>query len=157
VGCFSLLSFAYYFTIIGIEQHSNKPLLDKTPFHNRQNPLSTPAPQTFKIAKLGLEDNIDYLNAPGPGTTILRPSSTRKSLRGRTSGEGSSEKALKALLFQTPVNQGHHWDVSDISIEVPNENELKEETIQDDYDEIEYMPPKGPGTAYLFSLVPVCT
>jgi hypothetical protein len=134
-----------------VEQHSTKPLLDKTPFHNRQNPLFTPAPQTFKIAKLTLEDNPDLLDALVSNSTNLRPSSTRKSLRGRTSGESTSENALKSLSFQTPVNQGHHWDVSDISIEVPNETELKAETVEEDYDEIEHMPWREPGATFASS------
>lgn len=125
------------------DQGSNKPLLDKTPFHNRQNPLSTPAPQTFKIAKLAYNDNNPaQLDGPLPGSALLRPSSMRKSLRGRTS---SDEKGLKPLAFKTPVSQGRHWDVSDVSIEVPNEAELDVSIAEDDFDEIEYMPPKQPG------------
>lgn len=136
--------------IASTDQSSNKPLLDKTPFHNRQNPLSTPAPQTFKIAKLAYNDNNpEQLNAPLPGSALLRPSSLRKSLRGRLSGD---DKGLKPMAFKTPVSQGRHWDVSDVSIEVPTEVELNELIVEEDFDEIEYMPPRQPGMITCASL-----
>ena len=139
-----------------IEQSSSKVLGDKTPFHhNRQDPLFTPAPQTFKIVKFALEEEEPELlwpSATAPTSTLLRPSSTRKSLRGRLSGgDGDKEKeeerfgplGLKGLQLQTPMNpKNRHWDLGDLDPDVSVEAEPIAEEEEEDDDEIEYMPPK---------------
>ncbi|KAL6303540.1 hypothetical protein BKA93DRAFT_335816 [Sparassis latifolia] len=119
-----------------------RPLFDKTPLPNRLAnavPFKTPAPQTAKLAKLSLLD-------PAPACTprgVLRPSSTRKSLR--TPRSGSAKHS-----FETPVTQGNHWDVSDgdVSMDVQVGAEEKETVHEDDYDEIEYMPPSAIDVPY---------
>ncbi|KAI0311583.1 hypothetical protein OF83DRAFT_1046897, partial [Amylostereum chailletii] len=105
-----------------------RPLGDKTPFHNRGRnvSLATPAP----IGKMG-----SYLVAETPGY-LLRPSSTRKSVRARRSS---------GPCFQTPITNGNHWDVSAGDIEVEDAQEEAEAAPVLDYDEIEYMPPTAIG------------
>ncbi|TFY59339.1 hypothetical protein EVG20_g7830 [Dentipellis fragilis] len=108
----------------------NRPLLDKTPFPNRHRRIEdafTPAP-----AKLGAPAlDGDLLSVPLDGA--LRPSSTRKSIRGRRSSGPH---------FETPVTNGNHWDVSEGEIEVAGVEAVKEEEAEvEDFDEIEYMPP----------------
>ncbi|KAG1751312.1 uncharacterized protein EDB91DRAFT_1195882 [Suillus paluster] len=98
----------------------SRPLGDKTPFPNRIANHATPLQVTKPIFDV----------TPG---ALLRPSSARKHVRLPRSASKS---------FQTPVTGGNHWDVSDIDINpevaaVPNQP-IEEE----DYDEIEYMPPK---------------
>ncbi|CAL1705949.1 unnamed protein product [Somion occarium] len=122
----------------------SRPLGDKTPFPNRQQnvpPLHTPALQTAKIAKLSLLDH-ELVQTPGH---LLRPSSNRKSLRApRASGSGG-----KRNVFKTPVTNGNHWDVSDGDIQVElSDAQAETEEIVEDYDEIEYMPPKVPEQPY---------
>jgi len=129
---------------------------DKTPFHhNRQDPLSTPAPQTFKIVKFALEEDEPELLWPStiaPTSTHLRPSSTRKGVRGRLSGgDDDKEKeeerfgplGLKGLQLQTPMNpKNRHWDLGDLDLDTTVETEPIAEEVEEDDDEIEYMPPK---------------
>ena len=113
----------------------SRPLGDKTPFPNRQLLLQTPAPQKAKPAKLPM---LDPSLAKTPGSLLL-PSARRKSLRLPRS---ASKK------FTTPVQQGNYWDVSDIDIDPDLGDEGAEEVkeAEPDYDEIEYMPPKVPGS-----------
>ena len=84
-----------------------RPLMDKTPFPNRVATSSfggtgkTPGPQGLKLSKLSLlvpepEESLASDVAP-----LLRPSSTRKSLRGRFSGN-----------FKTSLTKGNYWDAS---------------------------------------------
>lgn len=139
------------------QQSASKVLGDKTPFHhNRQDPLFTPAPQSFKIAKFALEeDEPEFLwpSTDAPTSNLLRPSSMRKSIRGRLSGgDGDKERdeerfgplGLKGLSLQTPMNpKNRHWDVGDLDLETPVDTEpIAEEEEEEDDDEIEYMPPK---------------
>ncbi|KAF9650952.1 hypothetical protein BDM02DRAFT_3184894 [Thelephora ganbajun] len=151
-----MFSFGTYSWSYVIEQSSSKVLGDKTPFHhNRQDPLFTPTPQTFKIVKFALEEDEPELLWPSnaaPIPALLRPSSTRKSLRGRLSvGDGDKEKGeerfgplgLKGLQLQTPMNpKNRHWELGDLDLEVPVETEPIAEEEDEDDDEIEYMPPK---------------
>lgn len=120
----------------------SRPLGDKTPFPNRQQniaPLHTPAPKAAKVAKLSLlEQDLQEL-AKTPGHLLL-PSSTRKSLRApRHSG------AVKCYDFKTPMTNGNHWDVSDGEIQLDMNTAETELEDEEDYDEIEYMPPKMQG------------
>lgn len=112
----------------------SKPLGDKTPFPNRQLPLQTPAPQAAKIAKLSM---LDPALSKTPGSLLL-PSARRKSLRLPRS---ASKK------FTTPTQQGNHWDVSDgeVDADVSTGSAEAQDAEVEDYDEIEYMPPKVPG------------
>ncbi|OCH88635.1 hypothetical protein OBBRIDRAFT_888955 [Obba rivulosa] len=122
----------------------SRPLLDKTPFPNRVQPaLKTPCPQKADHAppaKLGVLAFADPAPAQTLGTpgTALRPSSTRKSLRApRSAGK-------LALDFKTPVTRGNHWDVSDGDVSVGGAEVGAEErgaVLEEDYDEIEHMPP----------------
>jgi hypothetical protein len=151
-----MFSFGTYSWSSVIEQSSSKVLGDKTPFHhNRQDPLFTPAPQTFKIVKFALEEDEPELVWPSttaPASALLRPSSARKSLRGRLSGgDGDKERreerfgplGLKGLQLQTPMNpKNRHWDVGDLDLEAPAQTEPIAEEEEEDDDEIEYMPPK---------------
>ncbi|KAI0032702.1 hypothetical protein K488DRAFT_7399, partial [Vararia minispora EC-137] len=99
-----------------------RPFLDKTPYPNRHAPVVTPAPG--KLGALLLTETPGYL---------LRPSSTRKSVRARRSSGKN--------YFETPVTNGNHWDVSDAEIEVAPVEVVKKDIPVEDYDEIEYMPP----------------
>jgi hypothetical protein len=104
-----------------------RPLVDKTPFQNRKrnSPAFGTPPQ---ILKLGFGEPNDKLGTPN----LQLPSSTRKHIRAPRSATRSLE---------TPLNGGHHWDVSDIEIAVPETQPVAEQTPTDDFDEIEYMPP----------------
>ncbi|KAI0949106.1 hypothetical protein AcW1_008806 [Taiwanofungus camphoratus] len=120
-----------------------RPLLDKTPFPNRvanSVPFKTPVPQTAKLAKLSLLD-AGPIVTPG---ALLRPSSTRKSLRIPRSSSGG-----KAYKFETPVTQGNHWDVSDGDVSVGEvDTEEKKAVEEEDYDEVEYGPPTAIDPSY---------
>ena len=122
-----------------------RPLMDKTPFPNRVATSSfggagkTPGPQGLKLSKLSLlvpepEESLTSDVAP-----LLRPSSTRKSLRGRLSGN-----------FKTPLTKGNYWDVSpgDEAIgaeaQAPGGETVQAEAVEED-DELEYMPPSAVG------------
>ncbi|KAG2127494.1 hypothetical protein DEU56DRAFT_891492 [Suillus clintonianus] len=103
----------------------SRPLGDKTPFPNRIANHATPLQMTKPM-----------FVTPG---ALLRPSSARKHVRLPRSASKS---------FQTPVTGGNHWDVSDIDIN-PEVTAAPSQSIEeDDYDEIEYMPPKLPEMPY---------
>ncbi|KAI0630056.1 hypothetical protein C8Q77DRAFT_1219718 [Trametes polyzona] len=121
-----------------------RPLMDKTPFPNRVAPSGglgaskTPATKGFKLSKLSLlvpEPEQPESLSPD-AAPLLRPSSTRKSLRGRLSGT-----------FKTPVTKGDHWNVSpgDMGMEIAGgtTEQAAEQAaaVNDEDDEIEYMPP----------------
>ncbi|KAJ7162290.1 hypothetical protein C8R46DRAFT_904397 [Mycena filopes] len=124
-----------------------RPLGDRTPFPNRDAAFATPLPGESKLAKLVLIDSTRP-NAPYPaGTTppsALRPSSARKHIR--------APRTSSRFKFETPVTRGNHWDVSELDLLVPpgDESQLLATTLPgaeadeefEDYDEIEYMPPK---------------
>lgn len=97
-----------------------RPLGDKTPFPNRT--VNQPPAAGAKIPQPALVDS-----SP-------RPSSARKHDRlPRSAGR----------VFETPITNGKHWDVSDIEIEV--DAPIVNQSIDENYDEIEYMPPKVEG------------
>lgn len=112
----------------------HRPLGDKTPFPNRQLPVQTLAPQPSKMGKLSM---LDPALDKTPGSLLL-PSARRKSLRLPRS---ASKK------FTTPMQQGRHWDVSDgeVDPDISTGDIEVQEVEQEDYDEVEYMPPKVPG------------
>lgn len=71
-------------------------------------------------------------------TSVLRPSSTRKSLR-------APRKS-----FETPDKVGRkpHWDVSEGEIDVEGNQSIcssREVILEEDDDEVEYMPPPVTG------------
>ncbi|KAF7972607.1 hypothetical protein HWV62_17424 [Athelia sp. TMB] len=103
-----------------------RPLGDKTPFQNRISSFATPLPNGSKISKLSVPS---LLQTPG----LLRPSSARKHDR--------MPSATKN--FQTPQTQGNHWDVSETEIECPETVAVNLSIEEEDYDEIEYMPPSA--------------
>ncbi|KAG8888221.1 hypothetical protein FRB98_008161 [Tulasnella sp. 332] len=118
-------------------------LLDKTnrtPFPSRNQFPVTPLP-SGKL-QLGLTPRLS-LEAP---PTIMRPSSARKSLRAPRSSTASN--------FETPEARGRrpHWDVSDgdISVEIATSSTSLEHVsiVEEDDDEIEYMPPSVPEYEY---------
>jgi len=108
----------------------SRPFLDKTPFPNRvaAHPLHTPL---LHGPKFHPHDTPE---------TLLRPSSARTHIRVPRSASRS---------FETPLNQGNHWDVSDVSICVP-EVQVQVPVMEEDYDGVEYMPPRAPGESPSF-------
>ncbi|KAJ8507240.1 hypothetical protein ONZ45_g10366 [Pleurotus djamor] len=122
-------------------QMKSRPLLDKTPFHNRiGQPLNTKTPfgkGSSNLSKIILLDT--NLLHPKTPDSVLRPSSTRKHARVPRSAEKN---------FQTPFTTGNHWDVGDVSLELETEDNVEEAEIVD-HDEIEYMPPKMPEQPYV--------
>ncbi|KAG8906924.1 hypothetical protein FRB99_005698 [Tulasnella sp. 403] len=123
---------------------------NKTPFILRTQFPVTPLPAQ-KLQLGATPKDTDTLDLPSP---VLRPSSTRKSIRAPRSASKN---------FQTPERRGRrpHWDISDgdISVEIVNlsagglglDNEIIEEGAEldeDDDDEIEYMPPSGTEIPY---------
>ncbi|KAG9029420.1 hypothetical protein FRB95_005313 [Tulasnella sp. JGI-2019a] len=118
-------------------------LLDKTnrtPFHARNQFPVTPLP-SGKL-QLGLSPHMNL----EPPPTVMRPSSTRKSLRAPRSSTASS--------FETPDARGRrpHWDVSDgdVSVEIISATPAPEivSIVEEDDDEPEYMPPSVPEPDY---------
>ncbi|KAL4073740.1 hypothetical protein J3A83DRAFT_4371037 [Scleroderma citrinum] len=104
-----------------------RPLGDKTPFPNRTANQGLILSATgSKIANPTLLDG------------ALRTSSTRKHDR-------LPRSASKT--FETPVTSGNHWDVSDIDIEVGGVV-VNQSLQEEDYDEVEYMPPKVEDVPY---------
>lgn len=106
-----------------------RPLGDKTPFRNRVGDLHTPLPNGSKISKLSL--GASQLQTPG----LLRPSSARIHDRMPSASKN----------FQTPHTQGNHWDVSDTEIEGPEAVVVNQSIVEEDFNEIEYMPPGAIG------------
>jgi len=104
----------------------SRPLGDKTPFPNRIANHATPLKTIKPIFNI----------TPG---ALLRPSSARKHVRLPRSASKS---------FQTPLNGGNHWDVSDIDIDPEVVAAPSQSIEEEDYDEIEYMPPKLPEMPY---------
>jgi hypothetical protein len=119
-----------------VPTHASRPLLDKTPFQNRTRnanaPFFTPAPHSTKLYLLDPQSADSQLLSQGSGS--LRPSSTRKHIRIPRSASKS---------FETPISKGNPYEADDISIEVPEVVEKKQVIGEEDYDEIEYMPPSA--------------
>ena len=54
-------------------------------------------------------------------------------------------------VFETPVPSGNHWDVLEDDAIAPVVPEAQSEEVQqEDYDEIEYMPPTAIGASVVF-------
>ena len=123
-------------------------LADKTPLPNRigNTLFQTPFPQKkdLKSSKLAFVIDPDVLNQTksmknGGGKTpdsAQRPSSTRKHVK---HPRNTSQN------FETPMNRGNHWDVSDGDLVLPADMQpVLQDTItenDDDFDEIEFMAP----------------
>lgn len=121
-----------------------RPLGDKTPFPNRigtHQQFQTPLQQTSTFSALSFQEPDTLLQFGKTPDSLLRPSSLRKHVRAPRSGSKN---------FETPPNNGNHWDISDSSIIVP-EAQVQETTttVEDDCDEIEYMPPNTLGMFFL--------
>lgn len=130
----------------------SRPLGDKTPFHRNDTipKLDLIAPSTTKLDAINFGDII-------PGEALLRPSSTRKSIRGRRSSAGGT--ALNFPDFKTPFTKGDHWNVSDLDIPadvIEAEGEV-EAVEQEDYDEVEYMAPTAIGAFSLSVTLSCCS
>jgi hypothetical protein len=126
-----------------------RPLGDKTPFPNRvgNQQLQTPLQQSSKIRVQSFLEPQSLLHFEKTPESLHRPSSLRKHVRVPRSASKS---------FETPPNQGHHWDISDASIVIP-ESQVQETVAEpeNDYDEIEYMPPNTLGASIFLNRV--CT
>ena len=117
-------------------------LADKTPLPNRigatlfQTPL--PQKQDFKSSKLVIADP-DALNQT-KSDSVQRPSSTRKHVKHPRSVTQN---------FETPMNRGNHWDISDGDLVLPADMQpALQDTVTeniDDFDEIEFMAPNTLG------------
>ena len=134
-------------------------LTDKTPLPNRIGAtlFQTPFPQKkdLKSSKLAFVEP-DALNQTksiknGDGKTpdsAQRPSSTRKHVKHPRSATQN---------FETPMNQGNHWDVSDGDIVLPADMQpALQDTItenDDDFDEIEFMAPNTLGKTQPFHCI----
>ncbi|KAF9478354.1 hypothetical protein BDN70DRAFT_836229 [Pholiota conissans] len=107
---------------------TSRPLGDKTPLPNRFGGnilFQTPLPGMSKLSKL---------NKGGTPDSVQRPSSMRKHIKQPRNSGGKA--------FETPVNNGNPWDVSDGGIVIPEvQPETTVEDEGDDKDEIEYGPP----------------
>lgn len=119
----------------------SRPLGDKTPFHRND---TKPKLEFVAVGPAKL-DAVDFSDIV-PGEALLRPSSTRKSIRGRRSSAGGTTLNLND--FKTPFTKGNHWDVSDLDIpaDVAEADGEVEAVEQNDYDEVEYMPPTAVGS-----------
>ena len=127
-------------------------LTDKTPLPNRIGAIlfQTPLPQkqnNLKSSKLVFADP-DAINQTKSFTknansntpdSVQRPSSTRKHVKHPRSVTQN---------FETPMNRGNHWDISDDDIVLPADMQpaLQDTVIEkDDFDEIEFMAPNTLG------------
>ncbi|KAJ7466913.1 hypothetical protein FB451DRAFT_401222 [Mycena latifolia] len=132
-----------------------RPLGDKTPFPNRNNAnaFATPLPGEQKLAKLVLDTTSaqPHAHANGnangpmllhPGATpdsVARPSSTRKHVRAPRNS------------FVTPITAGNHWESTpfdEVDLAPVAAEPEQAPAPEDDYDEIEYMPPNTLDTPY---------
>ncbi|KAJ7122000.1 hypothetical protein C8R43DRAFT_959362 [Mycena crocata] len=116
-----------------------RPLEDKTPFPNRK--FNTPVPDNQKLAKLVLEANKTNTlssNPPDVPGSVARVSSSRAHAR--------APRLSANIDFVTPLNNGKHWDVSEGEVSVPEVVSPHLGSLElEDFDEIEYMPPKSVG------------
>jgi len=130
----------------GLTATTTRLLADKTPLPNRigailfQTPL--PQKQNVKPSKLVFVDPDAIKQTKsmknGGGKTpdsVQRPSSMRKHVKHPHSATQN---------FETPMNRGNHWDISDGDIVLPADMQPSLQdaiTDNDDLDEIEYMAP----------------
>lgn len=98
-----------------------RPLGDKTPFPNR----------TANRATLVSSPSARLANRPPPDES--QANSARRHVRLPRSASKS---------FETPVNAGNHWDTSEIDIIEVGGATVNHSYEEEDYDEVEYMPPK---------------
>ncbi|KAF9526855.1 hypothetical protein CPB83DRAFT_895707 [Crepidotus variabilis] len=120
---------------------NTRPLGDKTPLPNRvgRTLFQTPLPQKSKLSKLSIIEAAQQeaeSDADQPPGSMQRPSSLRTHLK--------HPRISNPKDFQTPMNKGNHWDISDGDIVVPDAETLLQEPIvedEDDFDELEYGPP----------------
>lgn len=118
-----------------------QPLLDKTPFTNR---TTGRAPQTQRTSKLALISPVTAPLSLVEQTPL--PSATRSHPRAPRPSHGPA-------LPQTPAVSGNPWDVSDGSIRLGQSTGLDQSVggaLEEEPDEIEYMPPKAIGAIIRF-------
>lgn len=116
---------------------------DKTPFPNRvgNQQFLTPLLQSAQFRAPSFLEPDTLIQFEKTPESLFRPSSLRRHVRVPRSASKS---------FETPPNKGHHWDVSDASIVIA-EPEVQETIVEDDYDEVEYMPPNTLGALFICS------
>ncbi|KAJ7162276.1 hypothetical protein C8R46DRAFT_1104089 [Mycena filopes] len=116
-----------------------RPLVDKTPFPNRvalASKFATPLPDKQKLAQLLLEANKTnalFSNSSAAPDSAARASSARAHVRAPRLSANTN--------FETPLLKGNPWDVSEVEMVLPDT--VAEVLESEDYDEIEYMPPKS--------------
>jgi hypothetical protein len=106
-----------------------RPLVDKTPFPNRNANVQLESPSGGKLGKLDFGGSTP--------DSALRPSSLRRNSR---APRGSLGRA-----FETPINTGDHWNSVDDSISLQHDTEPIAEDVFDDTEEVEYGPPNTLG------------
>lgn len=97
--------------------------------------------KTFDPYVTTLQDDDELLDSL---ESTKRPSSLRKHLK---LPRNSVQKS-----FETPMNQGRHWEISDNDIDISSPQPVLQETkiVEDDYDEIEYCAPNTLGWLICF-------
>ncbi|CAA7260777.1 unnamed protein product [Cyclocybe aegerita] len=117
----------------------SRPLGDKTPLPNRlaTTLFQTPLPQKSKLSQVSVVGGGGEQNDDGEGNTPesgQRPSSMRKHIK---------HPRLSGKNFQTPMNRGNHWEISDDEGIVLDTQPMQETIVEDedDFDEVEYGPP----------------
>ncbi|CAE6483767.1 unnamed protein product [Rhizoctonia solani] len=115
---------------------------NKTPHPKSRKPVSTMTPVAGSAKKSNLKPS--FTPAPpqatedAPKATARRPSAARLSIRTPRAGN-----------FKTPDARGRpaHWDVGDVGpgmdehVQLSNDTEVKVVEVEDEEDELEYMPP----------------
>jgi hypothetical protein len=127
---------------------ASRPLGDKTPLPNRLATLIIQSPSKATVSKAS---NLHAAAFEEDGDaevleSMKRPSSLRKHLK---LPRNSTQKN-----FETPINDGRHWDISDGDIDISNLQPVLQETkvVEDDFfsDEIEYCAPNTLGSPINF-------
>ncbi|KAJ7466939.1 hypothetical protein FB451DRAFT_1401796 [Mycena latifolia] len=135
-----------------LAREAARPLGDRTPFPNRDttivsnrfNAANTPLPDNQKLAKLLLEANRTNALYHSPLDNTPVSDSVPRASAGRTYVRAPRLSVIQQNTFETPLNNGRHWDVSEAEISVPEvwADSPAGGLELDDYDEVEYMPPK---------------
>ncbi|CAE6510994.1 unnamed protein product [Rhizoctonia solani] len=115
---------------------------NKTPHPKSRKPVSTMTPVAGSTKKPGLKPSFTHVppqaTDDAPKATVRRPSAARLSIRAPRSGN-----------FETPDARGRpaHWDVGDMGagmdehVQLSSDMEVKVAEVEDEENELEYMPP----------------
>ncbi|KDN49765.1 hypothetical protein RSAG8_01830, partial [Rhizoctonia solani AG-8 WAC10335] len=115
---------------------------NKTPHPKSRKPVSTMTPVAGSTKKPGLKPSFTHVppqaTDDAPKATVRRPSAARLSIRAPRSGN-----------FETPDARGRpaHWDVGgmgpgmDEHVQLSSDMEVKVAEVEDEENELEYMPP----------------